>query len=378
MISKIFSIVNYAKTLLTRFWRDKVALFFTFLFPLIFLFVFGSIFNNDKGVVFDIALINNSKSEVAKSFIDNIKASDNFRIHEGLELDGISEKMGRGELDSAIVFDKNFGKSKSELSGVSTKNQHDNLPTGNVDVYYLESNAESGKTIASVIDGFLQNLEQEITSQSPLFSVEMKSTKALELSQLDYTISGLLGFTIMSLAIFGLSNSMPSDKKTGVFRRIRATSFSINQLLIGTLLYYLVIGTLSIILVLSTAILVFDYQMNGNWLDLFIMIILGLICMIGFGLAIGGWAKNENQSAPLANLVAFPMMFLSGSFFPRFIMPDWLQALTNYIPLSPIVDAIRLISTEGKTLADVSAQIIIILAWTIIIYLVSVKVFRWE
>jgi ABC-2 type transport system permease protein len=100
--------------------------------------------------------------------------------------------------------------------------------------------------------------------------------------------------------------------------------------------------------------------------------------VFGIGLAAGGWAKNEAQAAPLANLIAFPMMFLSGVFFPRFLMPDWLATITQFLPLTPFIDGLRLIITEGMTILQVGTEVAMLAAWAVIIYLVAFKLFRWE
>jgi ABC-2 type transport system permease protein len=71
-------------------------------------------------------------------------------------------------------------------------------------------------------------------------------------------------------------------------------------------------------------------------------------------------------------------MFLSGTFFPRFIMPEWLQNVSNVLPLTPVIDGIRLIATEGKHLVDIGPQLGLIGIWMIIIYLIAFRVFRWE
>jgi ABC-2 type transport system permease protein len=118
--------------------------------------------------------------------------------------------------------------------------------------------------------------------------------------------------------------------------------------------------------------------MRGDYLSLLFVVLLGTATMFGIGLAVGGWAKNENQAAPLANLVSFPMMFLSGTFFPKFLMPEWLQTVASILPLTPINDALRLIVTEGKTLFELQNELLIIGAWFIAIYLIAFKVFRWE
>jgi ABC-2 type transport system permease protein len=72
------------------------------------------------------------------------------------------------------------------------------------------------------------------------------------------------------------------------------------------------------------------------------------------------------------------MMFLSGTFFPRFLMPAWLQSISGFLPLTPVIDGIRLIATEGKNFIDILPQIGLIGAWFVVIYLIAFKVFRWE
>ena len=103
-----------------------------------------------------------------------------------------------------------------------------------------------------------------------------------------------------------------------------------------------------------------------------------MITLLGIGLALGGWAKNERQAAPLSNIIVFPMLFLSGAFFPRFLMPDWLQNISAFLPLTPIIDGIRLIATEGKHFIDILPQIGLTGAWLVVIYVIAFRVFRWE
>ncbi len=118
--------------------------------------------------------------------------------------------------------------------------------------------------------------------------------------------------------------------------------------------------------------------MRGSYLNLALIVLLGVTMLFGIGLALGGWAKNENQAAPLAQLVTLPMMFLSGVFFPTFLMPELLQNITKFIPLTPIIDSVRLIITENASLGDLGPQLAVIGAWTFLIYIVAFKVFRWE
>jgi ABC-2 type transport system permease protein len=139
-----------------------------------------------------------------------------------------------------------------------------------------------------------------------------------------------------------------------------------------------IIGLISLGVMFAIAILVFHLKIVGNPFELALFLVLGITMILGIGLALGGWAKNERQAAPLSNIIVFPMMFLSGTFFPRFLMPEWLQNVSGLLPLTPVIDGIRLISTEGKHLWDIGPQMGLIGIWMIIIYFIAFRVFRWE
>lgn len=351
-----------------RFFRDPVAIFFTFLFPLLFLFVFGSIFKGGDDISFDVAMINHSETQFAQDFVKQAEEGKILKIDkEVTSVDQAKELMGRGQLDSIIELPQDFG----------TPNQNQ-IPTGKVVVYYEESNPQTGQTLSSIMQQTLDGINQQLTGHTDPLTVEQKATQTANLSQFDYTFSGLIGFTLLSMGIFGLANGLPADKKAGFLRRLRATPLKASQLIHGTLLNYIVIGIISIALMMAVGMMLFNFEMRGDWLSFTIFMLLGMAVMLGFGLAIGGWAKNEYQAAPLSNLIAFPLMFLSGTFFPRFIMPEWLQNLTTYLPLTPIIDGIRYITTEGYTLFQLGPQLAILAVWGIVIYFIAIKVFRWE
>jgi ABC-2 type transport system permease protein len=126
------------------------------------------------------------------------------------------------------------------------------------------------------------------------------------------------------------------------------------------------------------ALQLFDLHIAGNIFELTFFLVFSLLLILGIGLAIGGWAKNERQAAPLANIIVFPMMFLSGTFFPRYGLPVWLQHVTDYFPLTPVIDGARLITTEGLHLAQIGSQLAIMGVWLVVVYAIAFRVFRWE
>ena len=352
-----------------RLFRDKVAIFFVFVFPLIFLLIFGSIFSGDNNVSFRLALFNNSDSEIAQSLQAEMEQSEFFNIDEEVtNEEQAREKMSRGQLDATVVLPEDFG----HVSDGSA------IPSGDIQILYDQSNETSGQTLASVLDSIMQEINAEFVQVEKPFRVTSESTATEGLSQFDYTFSGILGFTLLSLGIFGPTTVFPRLKQRGVMRRYKVTSLKIWQFFTGNVLSNAFIGLISLVLMFTAAVLMFDLNMRGSYINLSIIVILGTILMFGIGLAVGGWAKNENQAAPIAQLITLPMMFLSGVFFPVFLMPELLQNITRFIPLTPIIDSIRLVITENASLIDLGPELGIIIGWTIVVYFIAFKIFSWE
>lgn len=351
-----------------RLFRDKVAIFFVFVFPLIFLLIFGSIFGSDSGVSFRVGLINQSTSDFSKEFSETIKNSEVFDVNEETnDLESATQKMSRGQIEATIILPESFGEVND--------NQY---PTGEAKVLYDQNNEQAGNTLGAILDGIFDDINQEIIPTETPFKVSVESTSSEGLSRFDYTFSGILGFTLLSLGIFGPTTVFPRLKQRGVLRRYHSTTLKVWQYFTGNVISNATVGLLAVALMFVAAFTVFDLEMRGDYFNLAIVIILGTILLYGIGLAIGGWAKNENQSAPVAQLVVLPMMFLSGVFFPTFLMPEFLQSITKFIPLTPIIDSTRFIITEGKTIFDLGPELAIILGWTLVIYLIAFKVFKWE
>ena len=355
-----------------RFIRDKMSLFFTFLFPLIFLLVFGSIFNN-QSTSFDIAIINNSQTEFAKGFVKSAKdnAKDSIlKIKDVKDMDEAREKMKRSELNGIIELPSDFGKVKGE--------GRDARPTGTINVLYAKGSEQTGSALTAVMNQIANEINKHLGQPEAPLKAAGKAVGDEQLKSFDYTFTGLLAFSLMSMGIFGLANQMPAEKQRGSYRRLRAAPFTSGQLIISMAIHYTIISLLSLIMMIVVGMLLFQFNMRGDWGIFVLMAVLAAFMMVGLGLLIGGWAKNENQSAPLTNLISFPMMFLSGAFFPLYMFPEWLRGAAQFIPMTPITDGFRLIMTEHASFIEVLPQIGAVAAWTLAIYVVAIKLFRWE
>ncbi len=374
----LLPIITYVPIDVRRLFRDKVAIFFVFLFPLIFLFVFGSIMGGDNSVSFRVGLINNADNEFATQFVNETFPKDAdkkegedmiFKVDEEVtNMEQAQEKMNRGQIDATIILPEDFG----------TVKPGQQFPSGEAQIIYDQNSQSAGTTLSSIMDGIFKEVNKGLVPTETPFTVRAESTATKGLSQFDYTFTGILGFTLLSLGIFGPTSVFPRLKQRGVLRRYQLTTLKVWQYFVGNVLSNAFVGILSVAAMFLAAVAIFDLNMRGSYLNLIVVVILGVILLFGIGLAIGGWARTENQAAPLAQIATLPMMFLSGVFFPTFLMPEFLQNITKFIPLTPIIEALRLVVTENASLLDLGSQLAIIGGWTVIIYIVAFKFFRWE
>jgi ABC-2 type transport system permease protein len=365
----LFTVLTFTKINTRRFFRDKTALFFSVGFPVVFLLVFGSLNSGSNNASFKIAIINESNSVFAKQFVENLSETSVLKINKDVkDLDAAKDKMSRSELDAAIVLPDSFGDIAKDSK----------FPSGTAEVVYTQNNQQSATALSSVLSAQFKSINSKFVTQTEPFTVVSKQINENSLSAFDYAFAGLLGFSIIGMGIFGPINVFPELKKMGILRRLSTTPLRVWQYFLSTMTGQAIIGILSLGVMFMVAFWVFQLKVVGNWLELIPFLLLSIIMILGIGLALGGWAKNERQVAPLANIVVFPMMFLSGTFFPRFLMPEWLQNISYFLPLTPVIEGIRLIASEGKHYADILPQLGLIGVWLIVIYLIAFNVFRWE
>jgi len=364
-----FTVGVFARQSTRRFFRDRLAIFFGILFPLIFLFVFGGIFGKASGTSFKVALLNQSNTASAHSFVSEAGHSKLLKIDKTITtMDKAQAKMVRSQIDATIVLPPDFGTVKKGQA----------YPSGTALVEYTQNGQQAGQTLTSILDAEFVGMNGKYVSTVTPFKAAGKQTVNKSLSQFDYTFAGLLGFSIIGMGIFGPINVFPELKKQGILRRLHTTPLRVWQYFTATMISQAIVGLVSLSVMFAVAIGVFHLHVVGNWLLIAAWLVFSIVMILGIGLSIGGWAKNERQAAPLSNIIVFPMLFLSGTFFPRFLMPEWLQNATAYLPLTPVIDGIRLITTEGKGVMDLLSQLGIMAGWTVIIYLIAFRVFRWE
>ena len=349
------------------YFRNKTAIFFTLFIPIFLIAVFGLLSKSSGGNI-DIAVTNYSHSPAATQFIKQIETVKAFKVEQVPE-SVAADKLGRGKTDLQVVISDNFG-----VVNPAT-NQ---LAPSAVKTYYNVAQPQNGQTASLILSELIDGFNVQLTHTAQPLTVTQVGIKTNNQNEIDFLLPGVIGFSIMQLGIFSVAFAFVSYKSTGALRRLQVTPTHPLNFLIGQSIARLIIGVLQVAILLGLGIKFFHVHMLGNVAEFLVLEAFGVIMFLMFGFAVAGWAKDENQAAPISQLITFPMIFLSGVFFPTTGLPSWLQRIVAYFPLTYLVDSARRIANEGATLWQVRGDLLGMTVWTLAVLLIAVRVFKWE
>jgi ABC-2 type transport system permease protein len=345
------------------FVRNRAAVFFSLFLPLIIMLIFG-VLNFEGSTTIQLGVVDEASNAASARLIDGLGAFDYIEPSQGTREAQLA-KLKDGDLGFVLVIPEEFDPQPGQESGLVA----------------FASSADPAQ--AQVGQGLLQQ-----AVGSALFApsggggisappVRFESVESRDLGYIDFLVPGILGMTVMQLGLFGVAFGFVHLKRTGALRRLFATPTSPAYFLGAQVASRLIIAFVQVVILFGIG-LWFGLQMFGDYATLAVIVLLGSVIFLAVGFAIAGWAKNEDQAAPVANLISLPMMFLSGVFFPRDAMPDFLASITQFMPLTYVNEALRAVVNNGAGLTSLGPQLLGMGAWAVITFVLAIRLFKWE
>jgi ABC-2 type transport system permease protein len=140
----------------------------------------------------------------------------------------------------------------------------------------------------------------------------------------------------------------------------------------------LTVSVAQTLILLAVGIVLLGIEVQGSYATLILLAIIGGALFISMGYAVSGFARSEESAAPIANLIAMPMMFLSGVFFSRDNLPAFLETVTEYFPLTYLANSMREVTAEGSGLVDIWGDLLGLSVWLVASFILATRVFKWE
>jgi ABC-2 type transport system permease protein len=351
---------------LKMYFRNRTALFFSLFFPIVFIVIFGFIFKDSKTTL-KLDLTSQANTQLADQFKAALNKLPVFKIKEVSESQGATD-LDKGDADLAVVIPSNFGQI-----------DHAKVTPAVITAHYNGAKPQNGQAAAQIVQQLAGSFNDAITHNSKVITLSASGVETKNLSYIDFLLPGMVGLSIMQLGIFSVAFGFIALKTTGMLRRIQATPIHPSSFLMAQGITRLIMAVLQTALLAGIGVALFGFHLAPHsWLPFVVLSLLGSTVFMAFGFAIAGWAQNEDQAQPVAQLIQFPMMFLSGTFFPRDSFPPILQTVTGFLPLTYLADAMRHVANDGASLWVVRADLLGLVVWGLIAGFVSVRLFHWE
>jgi ABC-2 type transport system permease protein len=195
---------------------------------------------------------------------------------------------------------------------------------------------------------------------------------------IDFVIPGLLGMNLMGSAIWGMGFSIVESRQKKLLKRLVASPMPRWQYMASFILSRLVMLVIEVAVFVGFARLAFGVPLRGSLVDLSIICLITSLAFSALGLLIASRARTMEAASGLMNLVMLPMWILSGVFFSATRFPAIIQPFVRALPLTAAIDALRSNMLQGIGLDHLMMPIAILLAWLVIPFAVTMKIFRWR
>lgn len=344
--------------------RDKQSLFWSLLFPLLFLVIFG-LFRFDSPQKFNVQFFDESKTDASHQLIDQLMSLNVFYQKTFETLDEAKKQLKDNELEGIIIIPKEYGTS-------DPKEQKEPMKF----TVILDGSNQQAQLIPTVLNQFLNDFSLQLTGSPKLFLVESEGIQGRDVKYLDFLMPGILGMSIMFSSIIGIAVGITRYRERKILKRLMATPIKIRSYLISEIGNYLFLALVQIILILGVGRLLFHINVYGNYLWLVLTTLIGTIIFLNIGFFVAGQAKTVNTAEAMANAFTTPMMFLSGVFFSPDMLPKVVGKIVDFLPLTSLLKILRGISIDGRTPMDYPYALALLGGWIVVSFLLAWKGFR--
>ena len=370
-------------------WRHKPRLISLFLFPIIMITLFGygmgGTINNVPVVVVD-----QSQGPLTDATLSAIKGNTLYDVKD------ITSDPTKG------LQDVQNGVAKA---AIILPTDYDNLNTTSQKSIVVDVDSSDQLAASAIIpatEGIFNGINQQIAAQklqnstsavavttnqvagstgnpfqSILNTVNLQINKLYgNISYLDFLVPAIIGMTVLFGCVFGMGEIVAGERERGELARLFMTPTSVATVLGGKIISKLVQETGRGIILILAAIILFGIIINGSMLLTVLLIILGALCFIGFGIMISARVSSQEDFMQSVMPITMPMMFVSGVFYPIETMPWIFQKIAYLLPLTYVNDALRAVMLKGVGIGGIWIDVVVLIGFTALFFGLGVTQFN--
>lgn len=346
--------------------RQKEALFWLFLFPILIMVIFGFIFGSTGSLKLRIGLVDEDGSQVSEAIVQAFQEIDALVVDTGTR-EAEREALKDGKRNGILIFPAGFG--EKVLSGQPAE----------VLMVVNKSEVSTAQVTSSTLQGIMTRVSQAMSGAPPLIELREEEEKEVkDFEYIDFMVPGILAMVIMFSGLTGYALETATNREKGILRRIKVSSLPLSSFISGGIASVLAFSLLQTVALLSFGALVFRLRIRGNYLYIAVLVLLGTLTFLALGFMIASLARNSRSAGLAAQAVGLPMMFLSGIFFSVEWVPTPMKVIARCLPLYYLGDGLRGVMIDGASLSDIWLDLAVLCGVCLAAFLAAVRFFRWE
>jgi len=377
---------------LTELFRNRLGLVLLVVMPLFMMVMVGFIYPSNGVSISNlpIAVVNedsgfNNSMVPSQTFVMALQGINNqtgmMTLTTASSLSDLRDLVQRGELSGGILIPSNF--SQCLFTGQQ----------GTIIIVTDQSNPQVSATIQGVLSGVFDSMGTMLAQQQiQLMNPTLNATSALAVAKpysvqtegvvpgtpnyFDFIAPGIMAMTVMMSVMTGLPVAISQEKEIGTMDGMMVAPINRLSILLGKTIAQTIRGLIQGIIILVLAVGLFGVTIQGNILLVFALLLLGVFSFVGLGIVITSFTKDQETAQMLMMTLMFPMMFLSGVFFPIQQMPWYMQSISKVLPLTYASDALRKVMVLGASVPQISTELIILVAFGVVMIAIALPVFR--
>lgn len=345
-MTKRASLVELVKCRWREFRREPSAFFFVLLMPVLWMVLFGFGLSGDRRERFGIGWpVAASDATLVR---EGLAQSKDLRLREGSPQD-LDQWLKRGDI---LVI--------AEPS-----------PTGLV--YRYDPANREARRARDLVDA----VAQRAAGRLDVLLTEDIEVKVPGTRYVDFLVPGLLALTILSTSLWGTGMTIVANRRENLLKRFMATPMRPYEYILSHVIGRLIILGFEVMTVLLAAGVIFKFRIAGTFAAFATIALLGASALTAMGILLGSRTTNSALMNGICNLILLPMMVLSGVWFGRSNMPEWLADAARWLPLTPVVDGLRRVALEGATLAELGFEVGLLAAYFAAATVAARRAFKW-
>jgi ABC-2 type transport system permease protein len=393
------------KDLLDLF-RNRLGLVMLILMPLFMMLMVGFIYpsNNTLSNV-PIALANqdapftNSTLGIYNSTIGSQKflyaldlinnqnnQSKMLSISNATDINNIKDLVQRGDVEGGILIPSNFTEtlmSQEQETVVIVTDESNPQVSATIQAALTAVFQGMGTTMARLKVGGLLNLNETEAEKNtttlaivqPL-SIQIEGVVAGHFSYFDFIAPGIVAMTVMMSVMTGLPAAISHEREIGTLDGMMVAPINRLSIILGKTLAQTARGLLQGAIILTLATVLFGVTIHGSILLVIGLLLLGVFSFVGLGVVLTSFAKDQETAMMLMMTLMFPMMFLSGVFFPIQQMPWYMQDISKVLPLTYASSALRKVMVLGAGVPAIATELTVLIVFGVVMTAIALPVFR--